>query len=182
MTDRDGPLWAGRFSTPPAPEAQELGRSLGFDVRLAPQDVEASVAHARALEEAGVLTADGASQLEKAIAEVGASVADGSFAFHAADEDVHSAIERGVTERLGDLGAKLHAGRSRNDLVMTDLRLWLMAATARIDEGLARLIRALVGHARDHAETVMPGIDARPPRPAGHARPSSVRARVGPPA
>jgi argininosuccinate lyase len=153
----EGPLWSGRFGKPPAPEAETLGRSLGFDVRLAPQDVEASVAHVRALEDAGLVTTDEAGQLEKALREVGAEIAAGTFAFHPADEDVHSAVERGVTERLGDLGAKLHAGRSRNDLVMTDLRLWLIAAAAQIDEGVVRLSRALARHARAHAETVMPG-------------------------
>jgi argininosuccinate lyase len=153
----DTPLWSGRFAKPPAPEAEALGRSLGFDVRLAPQDVEASVAHVRALEDAGLITSDEAGQLEKALREVGAEIAAGTFAFHAADEDVHSAIERGLIDRLGDVGAKLHAGRSRNDLVMADLRLWLLAAAGRIDEGIVRVIRALVSHAREHAETVMPG-------------------------
>jgi len=153
----DTPLWSGRFAKPPAPEAEALDRSLGFDVRLAPQDVEASVAHVRALEDAGLVTAEEAGQLEKALREVGAEIASGTFAFHPADEDVHSAIERGVTDRLGDLGAKLHAGRSRNDLVMTDLRLWLLAASSRIEERIIRVVRALTSHARDHAETVMPG-------------------------
>ncbi len=157
MTERDEPVWSGRFSRPPAPEAIALGRSLSFDVRLAPHDVEASVAHVRALEHAGVLEGDDAARLEKALREVGEEIASGGFAFHPADEDVHSAIERGVTARLGDLGAKLHAGRSRNDLVMADLRLWLLDAHRRIEDGLVRLVRALVSHAADHAETVMPG-------------------------
>jgi argininosuccinate lyase len=153
----DRPLWSGRFAEPPAPEARALGRSLGFDVRLAPQDVEASIAHVRGLEDAGLLTADETGQLEKTLRDVGAEIAAGTFAFHPADEDVHSAIERGVTERLGDLGARLHAGRSRNDLVMTDLRLWLLEASARVDGGLVRLVGALVAHARRHAEAVVPG-------------------------
>ena len=157
MTDRDAPLWAGRFSKPPAAEAEALGRSLAFDVRLAPQDVEASVAHARALEDAGVLAADEAAQLEKALREVGAEIAAGTFELHPSDEDVHSAIERGVTDRLGELGERLHAGRSRNDLVMTDLRLWLLDAHRRIEEGAVRLVRALVDRGREHAETVMAG-------------------------
>lgn len=157
MTERDEPLWAGRFVKPPAPEAEALGRSLAFDVRLAPQDVEAGVAHVRALEDAGLVTAGEAGQLEKALRAVAEEIAAGAFAFHPADEDVHSAIEREVTERLGELGAKLHAGRSRNDLVMTDLRLWLLDAHGRIEDGIVRSVRALVAHARDHAETVMPG-------------------------
>jgi len=156
-SETDEPLWGGRFDTAPASEAVALSRSLSIDVRLAPQDVESSVAHVRALEDAGLLGAAEAAALEKALRDVGEEIAAGRFAFHPADEDVHSAIERGVTERLGDVGAKLHAGRSRNDLVVTDLRLWLLAAGRRIDAGTVRLIRALVRSARDHAGAVMPG-------------------------
>ncbi len=157
MTDPEAPLWAGRFSKPPAPEAQALGKSLGFDVRLAAQDVRVSVAHVRALEDAGLLSADEAAALAGALTEVGQEIAAGRHDFNPADEDVHSAVERAVTERLGALGARLHAGRSRNDLVVTDLRLWLLEAWARIEDGVSRLARALLGHAREHAETVMPG-------------------------
>lgn len=153
----DVPLWAGRFSEPPAPEAVALGRSLGFDVRLAAHDVRAGIAHARALARAGLLEPGDAERLIRALEEVGAEIARGAFPFHPADEDVHSAIERGVTERLGELGARLHAGRSRNDLVMTDLRLWMLETAGRLDGGLRRLLRALLGHARAHAATVMPG-------------------------
>jgi argininosuccinate lyase len=153
----DEPLWGGRFERAPAPEAVALSRSLSVDVRLAPQDVEASMAHVWALEDAGLLGAGEAAALEKALRDVGEEIAAGRFAFHPADEDVHSAIERAVTERLGDVGAKLHAGRSRNDLVVTDLRLWLLAAARRIDDGIERLTRALIASARAHADTVMPG-------------------------
>jgi argininosuccinate lyase len=157
VTDGSSPLWAGRFSTPPAPEAHALGRSLHFDVRLASVDIDASIAHVRALQDAGLLDADEAATLEEALAAVGDDIAEGRFAFHEADEDIHSAIERGVTERLGDLGAKLHAGRSRNDLVVTDLRLWLLAAGRRIDGLVVALAEALVTRAREHAQAVMPG-------------------------
>jgi argininosuccinate lyase len=159
MNDRDpaAPLWAGRFSKPPAPEAHALGRSVAFDVRLAAQDVEASTAHVAALSEAGLLTGDEAQALAVALEDVGREIADGTFAFDEADEDVHSAIERSITERLGDLGAKLHAGRSRNDLVVTDLRLWLLAAGRRVNGLAIMLVRTLMARAREHAETVMPG-------------------------
>jgi len=153
----DEPLWGGRFEAAPAPEAVALSRSLSVDVRLAPQDVESSVAHVRALEDAGLLNGDEAAALEKALKGVGEEITASRFAFHPADEDVHSAIERGVTERLGDVGAKLHAGRSRNDLVVTDLRLWLLDASRRIDDGIERLTRALIASARAHSDTVMPG-------------------------
>ena len=152
-----GQLWAGRFSSPPAPEAHALGRSLDFDARLAQQDVEAGVAHVRALQDADLLTPAEAGALEEALADIGAEIAEGGFDFQEADEDVHSAVERAVTDRLGDLGAKLHAGRSRNDLVVTDLRLWLLAAGRRIDAELVTLIRTIAARAGEHAETVMPG-------------------------
>lgn len=150
-------LWSGRFSKPPAPEAHALGRSLGFDARLASHDVNASIAHVRALQDAGLLDPAEAAALEDALAQIGADIAEGRFTFDERDEDVHSAIERAVTERLGDLGARLHAGRSRNDLVVTDLRLWLLAAGRMIDRETVTLAEALLARAREHAETVMPG-------------------------
>jgi argininosuccinate lyase len=134
-----------------------MGRSLDVDVRLAPQDVAAGAAHVASLAAAGLLTSDEARELTAALQDVGRRIADGSFVFSNADEDVHSAVERGVTERLGDLGAKLHAGRSRNDLVVTDLRLWLLGASEGILVSLRGLIGALVTRARDHDATVMPG-------------------------
>ncbi len=157
MSEPGRPLWSGRFSKPPAREAAALGRSLDFDVRLAPQDVRVSIAHVLGLRDAGLLAPEEAEALERALLAVGEEIADGRFAFDPADEDVHSAIERGVTRRLGDLGAKLHAGRSRNDLVVTDLRLWLLEAWSGLEDELVRLIRSLLAHAREHAETVMPG-------------------------
>jgi argininosuccinate lyase len=159
-------LWAGRFASGPAPEAHALGRSLGFDVRLAPADVSASVAHVQGLRDAGLLTTEEASALEDALVIVGGEIAEGDVTLDAADEDIHSVIERAVTERLGDLGARLHAGRSRNDLVVTDLRLWLLAAGRRIDGLVTMLVRTLVGRAREHITTVMPGTThMRPAQP-----------------
>ncbi len=167
---RDDPsgerLWSGRFSVPPAPEAHALGRSLAFDVRLAPHDVEAGVAHVRALQDAGFVSGAEAAALEEALAAVGLQIAEGRLSFDETDEDIHSAIERAVTERLGELGAKLHAGRSRNDLVVTDLRLWLLAAGRRIEALAIDLSEALIVRAREHATTVMPGTThARPAQP-----------------
>ena len=152
-----GALWAGRFARPPAPEAHALGVSIGFDARLAPQDVESSVAHVRGLEAAGMLSPDDATRLEHALREVGAAIADGSLIADPSDEDVHSVVERGVTDRLGELGERLHAGRSRNDLVVTDLRLWLLAARMRIDALTTMLVRELAVRAGEHAESVVPG-------------------------
>jgi len=166
MTDAGGALWAGRFSTPPAPEAHALGVSVGFDLRLAEADVEVSTAHVAALHDAGLLTGDEAEALRGALAEVREAIAAGTLDIDPADEDVHSVIERAVTERLGDVGAKLHAGRSRNDLVITDLKLWLRGAGDRVRADVVALGRALVERAREQAETVMPGTThARPAQP-----------------
>jgi argininosuccinate lyase len=151
------PLWAGRFSVPPAPDAHALGRSLDYDVRLAPQDVEVSIAHVGALLGAGLLDEDEARQLIDALTEVGADLGAGRLTPDPSDEDVHSVIERAVTERLGAIGAKLHAGRSRNDLVVTDLRLWLLDHGRSIEAGLTEMARTLVTRALEHEATVMPG-------------------------
>jgi argininosuccinate lyase len=143
-----------------------LGRSLHFDVRLASQDVEAGIAHVRALQDAGLLDAAEAERLEEALAEVGDEISESRFVFDDRDEDVHSAIERAITDKLGDLGAKLHAGRSRNDLVVTDLRLWLLAAARRIAQQTSVLAGALAERAREHSATVMPGAThGRPAQP-----------------
>jgi argininosuccinate lyase len=161
-----GPLWSGRFSVPAAGEARALGRSLGFDLRLAGEDVEASVAHVQGLRDAGLLDDAEAQALIAALLEVGRELEAGTLAIEEADEDVHSVVERAVTEKLGDLGAKLHAGRSRNDLVATDLLLWLRRESGRLRGQLVDLVRALVGRAREHDATVMPGTThARPAQP-----------------
>jgi argininosuccinate lyase len=143
-----------------------LGRSLPFDVRLADEDVRASIAHVWSLESAGILTEDEARRLESALKAVGGEIADGTLPIDDADEDIHSVIERAVAERVGDLGGKLHTGRSRNDLVATDLRLWLLDAGRRIGGLSSMLVRTLTGSAREHAETVMPGTThGRPAQP-----------------
>jgi argininosuccinate lyase len=159
MTDTGEPdhLWAGRFSTPPAPEAAALGRSLDVDRGLVREDVTAGMAHVAALRDAGLLTAEEAARLEHALAEVCDAILTGAFVFDPADEDIHSAVERGVTERLGDLGAKLHAGRSRNDLVATDVRLYLLTASDAVASDVRALARALVARARERAADPMPG-------------------------
>ena len=159
-------LWGGRFSRDPAPEALAIGRSLGYDVRLAPYDVRASVAHVLALRAAGLLLRSDAESLVNALEEVGRDIESEQLRFDDADEDVHSVVERAVTDRLGDLGARLHAGRSRNDLVASDIRLWLLDAGRDISTLTAALVSTLVHRAREHAETVMPGTThARPAQP-----------------
>jgi len=162
----DGALWSGRFSEPPAPEASALGRSLVFDIRLLDADVRASIAHVEALRDAGLIPDDDARTLTGALSEAGDALADPGATFDPSDEDVHSALERSVTDRLGEPGARLHAGRSRNDLVVTDLRLWLLGEGQRIDTLTRALARALLERAREHTDTLMPGTT--------HGRPAQV--------
>ncbi|HEX3299541.1 MAG TPA: argininosuccinate lyase [Actinomycetota bacterium] len=161
-----GPLWSGRFSTPPAPEAQALGHSLEVDRALAAEDVRAATAHVEALRDAGLLTDDEAGQLADALAQVGEAIVADTFAFDPSDEDIHSAIERGVTDLLGDIGAKLHAGRSRNDLVSTDVRLHLLTLATSATDAVRAVARALVTRAREHVDDPMPGsTHVRPAQP-----------------
>jgi argininosuccinate lyase len=162
----DGPLWSGRFSTPPAPEAEALGRSIDVDRTLAAEDVRAGTAHVSALRDAGLLTDDEATELVGALAQVRDAMVAGTFAFDPADEDIHSAVERGVTDLLGDVGAKLHAGRSRNDLVATDVRLHLIDLAATAAAEVRAVGRALVVQARAHVADPMPGTThGRPAQP-----------------
>jgi argininosuccinate lyase len=156
MSDAE-PLWGGRFSKPPAPEAEALGRSIEVDRRLVSQDAQAGIAHAAALRDAGLLTAKEQERLAATLVEVRDAIIEGSFSFDPRDEDIHSAIERGVTQRLGDVGAKLHAGRSRNDLVATDVRLYMLDIARSIDADIRAVAHELIAKAREHAADPMPG-------------------------
>src|SRR3712207_8663809 len=125
MTQESTRLWGGRFGGGPSPALAALSKSTDVDWRLAPYDLAGSRAHARVLHRAGLLTSDELEQMVGALTELSAQVAAGTFAPIEADEDVHEALERGLLEKLGALGGKLRAGRSRNDQVATDLRLYL---------------------------------------------------------
>ncbi|MDT0442844.1 argininosuccinate lyase [Streptomyces johnsoniae] len=151
-------LWGGRFAHGPAEALEKLSASVHFDWRLAPYDIEGSRAHARVLHRAGLLTADELDRMLAGLDRLAADVEDGSFTGTIADEDVHSALERGLLERVGpDLGGKLRAGRSRNDQVATLFRMYLRDH-ARIIGGLvADLQEALIGLADAHPGVAMPG-------------------------
>jgi argininosuccinate lyase len=127
------------------------------DVRLAPYDVAGSIAHARGLFAAGLIGADQLHGIEAGLAQVAREIASGSFAFAETDEDVHTAIERRLTELHPAGGASLHAGRSRNDQVALDLRLYCRSASARLGGLAAALAGELAGRARIHARLPMPG-------------------------
>ena len=149
-------LWGGRFDRPADEAMHAFNASLAFDRRLAGEDVRGSVAWARALGAAGVLTAAEVRALVDGLEAVGAELAAGTFAFAPGDEDIHTAVERRLGERVGAVAGKLHTGRSRNDQVATDLRLWAMAACDALAADVARLQGALVAQAEAHPALAMP--------------------------
>src|SRR6266496_3297603 len=140
-------MWGGRFALGPSEALDALNRSLPVDYRLWPQDVFASKAWVHALCRAGVLTSSEESQLLDGLDRVAEKLADGA-AVGAPDEDVHTLVERLLYDEVGAVAGKLHTGRSRNDQVATDLRLWTLAAIDQLDSDLAMLGRALVARAR----------------------------------
>jgi argininosuccinate lyase len=153
-----GPLWAGGFAGSPDPAMWAYTSSLAVDRRLWRQDVAGSRAHVRALVTAGVLDDGEGKLLLDGLAEVARELDAGTFAFTAADEDVHTAVERRLTELVGPAGGKLHTGRSRNDQVATDLHLWLKDAAATAVEAVAGLVDALARTAHAHPDAVLPGL------------------------
>ncbi|MDG4824524.1 argininosuccinate lyase [Asanoa sp. WMMD1127] len=151
-------LWGGRFAGGPAEALARLSVSVQFDWRLAPYDLAASRAHARVLAHAGLLDAEELGQMLAALDDLEAACASGAFRPTVDDEDVHTALERGLLERLGSLGGKLRAGRSRNDQVATDLRLYLRDHARGVAARLVELASALTEQAALHVETPAPGM------------------------
>ena len=150
-------LWGGRFSSGPSDALAALSLSVHFDWRLAQADLRSSMAHARVLHRAGLLDADELDRMLHALRQLSTDVAHGSFVPQPDDEDVHTALERGLVERLGTLGGKLRAGRSRNDQVATDLRLYLRDAAREVALAVGALQDALLTQAQVHIDTVAPG-------------------------
>jgi argininosuccinate lyase len=146
-----------RFRDAQDPVFRRLNASIAFDRRLAPYDVEQSRAHVRMLAETNVLTDDEAAELLRGLAQVAAELDAGEFRFDDADEDVHMAIERRLTEIVGAVGGKLHTARSRNDQVATDMALFVRARSTRARELLLELMRALADVADEHLDWQMPG-------------------------
>ena len=150
-------LWGGRFDQSPHSDLLRLSASIAIDLRLLPQDISVTKAHARTLVAAGLLSAKDLAPLDKCLDELEVELAAGTLEIRAEDEDVHSLVERRLTERLGETGKRIHAGRSRNDLVATDLRLWCRAAALDLAEAAAAAVSALCDRAEEHLDTVMPG-------------------------
>jgi argininosuccinate lyase len=151
-------LWGGRFKGGPAEALARLSVSVQFDWRLAPYDLAASRAHARVLAGAGLLDTEELGRMLAALDDLEAACASGEFRPTVEDEDVHTALERGLLERLGALGGKLRAGRSRNDQVATDLRLYLRDHGRGVAARVIELADALVDQAERHVDTPAPGL------------------------
>lgn len=153
----DTKLWGGRFSEPTDQFVEAFTASVDFDQRLYQYDIDGSKAHAKMLERVGVLTTTELADIESGLDQIIAEIESGAFDWSVALEDVHMNIEARLTELIGNAGKKLHTGRSRNDQVATDIRLYLRHEIDLIDAEISRLRLALVDLAEGHTETVMPG-------------------------
>ncbi len=140
------PLWHGRFDQQPDDQMWALNASIDFDIRLAEQDVRGSLAWAAALLHAAVLTNEEHTRISEGLQTILAEFQTGAFTVKPGDEDIHTAVERRLGEIIGPLAGKLHTGRSRNDQVATDFRLWLLDHIPQLDNALADLQSALVAH------------------------------------
>lgn len=156
-TDPDNSAWGGRFREATDAQVQAMNASVAFDQRLALEDIAGSIAHARMLARVGILTPEEGQTVEGGLIGIAHDIRGGSFVFTEAREDVHMNVEGALAERIGDVAGKLHSGRSRNDQVALDLRLYLKDVLADVREGLLRLKGALLDRAERYAAVVMPG-------------------------
>ncbi|HPR07573.1 MAG TPA: lyase family protein, partial [Denitromonas sp.] len=149
--------WSGRFSEPVSALVMRYTASVFFDQRMAAQDIRGSLAHARMLARQGIIGTDDLADIERGLGQVRDEIERGEFAWSLQDEDVHLNIEKRLTALIGDAGKRLHTGRSRNDQVATDIRLWLRDAIDQILALLTDYQRALLDLAETHAATPLPG-------------------------
>src|ERR1043166_993223 len=149
--------WGGRFTGGTDDRVEQFTESISFDQRLYREDILASQAHARMLAHVGLLTKDEAILIVATLSDIGNEIERGEMDFTPALEDIHTHIEHTLIERLGDVGRKLHTGRSRNDQVITDVKLWTRSALDIISMRLPEFQRALLSSAEQHHDLVMPG-------------------------
>jgi len=150
-------LWGSRFSDGPADAVFALSRSVHFDWRLAPYDLRSSLAHLDVLESSSLFSKEVSSSIRGALNELLAEVASGSFKPIDSDEDVHSALERGLTDKLGEIGGSLRAGRSRNDQVTTDLRLYAIDHMLEVAAEILALSHVIIAKAEEYSDATAPG-------------------------
>jgi len=149
--------WSGRFNEPVAELVKKYTASVDFDQRLAEFDIQGSLAHAHMLGAQGIISAADVAAIEQGLGEILAEIRAGQFEWLLDLEDVHLNIEKRLTDKVGDAGKRLHTGRSRNDQVATDVRLWLRATVDDVLAGIRKLQVSILDLAEQHADTVMPG-------------------------
>jgi argininosuccinate lyase len=154
MSDK---TWGGRFTGDTDKRVEAFTESISFDRRLYRQDIRASQAHARMLAEVGLLRADEATRIVETLEQIAAEIESGKFAFSTKREDIHTHIEHALIEHLGDVGRKLHTGRSRNDQIVTDVKLWVREAIDGLDGRLHGLQQALLDAAERNRDLILPG-------------------------
>ncbi|EGE11082.1 argininosuccinate lyase [Moraxella catarrhalis 46P47B1] len=157
MSEQTSSMWGGRFSEATDSFVAEFTASVNFDKRMARQDIQGSIAHATMLGMCGIITQDESCQIINGLTQIQAEIDGGEFQWSVVLEDVHMNIESRLTTLIGDVGKKLHTGRSRNDQVATDIRLWLRDETDNILVLLAKLQSGLLDLAANHTKTIMPG-------------------------
>ncbi|TGL14317.1 argininosuccinate lyase [Leptospira meyeri] len=150
-------LWGGRFDAPPSSLMIRIGESISFDKELYAHDIEGSISHSRMLKRIGILTESEQRKIETGLVQIKKEIDSGKFEFKIENEDIHMSVESRLTELLGDLGKKLHTGRSRNDQVSQDVRLYIKAEVESILVFLLDLLTAWVGKAEAHTKTIIPG-------------------------
>ncbi|HSQ42707.1 MAG TPA: argininosuccinate lyase [Fibrobacteraceae bacterium] len=150
-------MWDGRFAGGMAPSMVDLSFSLHVDREMLEEDIQGSLGHGRGLVQSGVLSESDYAKIREGLESIRADVQAGKTIFNATDEDVHMAVERVLTERIGDLGKKIHTGRSRNDQVATDYKLYMRHRAEEIRESIKSLQRSILALAREHLGKVMPG-------------------------
>jgi argininosuccinate lyase len=150
-------MWGGRFAAQPADAMQAINASIDVDKRLWREDIEGSKAHAAMLAAQGIITAEDNAAIQAGLDQIAAEIVQRTFQFSAELEDIHLNIEARLTERIGEAGKRLHTGRSRNDQVATDFKLWTMSASREAADGLRVLQKALMRQAEAHADWIMPG-------------------------
>ena len=153
----EGKLWGGRFKESTNKLVEEFTESVSYDKRLAPYDIAGSIAHVKMLEKQGILTPEEADKIVKGLNEILTEVEKGNFQWKTELEDVHMNIEKRLTEKIGPVGGKLHTGRSRNDQVATDVRLYVRKEIKEILELLKNLRRAFLKQAEENLGVIMPG-------------------------
>ncbi|HIQ50912.1 MAG TPA: argininosuccinate lyase, partial [Nautiliaceae bacterium] len=151
-------LWGGRFSKNSAKLLDEFNASIMFDKELYLEDIEGSIAHVKMLSKQNIITQEEAKKIEKGLLKIKEEIENNKFNWNIEDEDIHMAIEKRLIELIGDTGKKLHTARSRNDQVAVDFRKWVLKKDLEIANKIKELINTFVNIAKEHKDTILPGM------------------------